>query len=127
MKNTCVNVAGKLPAELIELYADINKHATALTIDFLIVGVMTRDLVLVHGFGSKIERGTRDVNFGVNVADWDEFLNKELLNRPPVTEQFVRDMHRQGEKSLEQCAERFETFAEAFRIETGHSALPAPY
>ena len=282
MKNTCVNIAGKLPAESVELYADIDKHAKTLAIDFLVVGAMARDLVLVHGFGSHIERGTRDVDFGVNVANWDEFnalkdsllqagyqqdkdkvhrltrkgkdglpweidivpfgkiadennrihwppeqdlemkvhgfseayehalylqiskvpniiipvaspagicllklvswlgreialrakdaadfsyliqsyskipeildalyeegymeaqawdecrasamklgkdvaviaslgttefLNEELFDRPAVTEQFVRDMHGQGEKNLEQCAERFETFAEAF-------------
>lgn len=73
MKNTCVDVTGKLPAGLVELYADINEHAKALAIDFLVVGAMARDLVLVHGFGSKIERGTRDVDFGINVASWDEF------------------------------------------------------
>ena len=73
VKNICVNVTGKLPAGLVELYADINKHAKELTIDFLVVGAMARDLVLVHGFGSNIERGTRDVDFGINVASWDEF------------------------------------------------------
>lgn len=66
---------------MVELYADITKHADELTIDFLVVGAMARDLVLVHGFGSTIERGTRDVDFGINVASWDEFgaLRDSLL------------------------------------------------
>lgn len=55
------------------MYADISKHAQALDIDFLVIGAMARDLVLVHGFGSKIERGTKDVDFGINIASWDEF------------------------------------------------------
>ena len=84
VKNTCVNIAGKLPLGLVELYADINEHAKKLAIDFLVVGAMARDMVLVHGFGSNIERGTRDVDFGINVASW------------------------------EQCAEWFDIFAEAF-------------
>ena len=68
VKNTCVDIAGKLPAGLVKLYADINEHAKALAVNFLVVGAMARGLVLVHGFGSKIERGTRDVDFGINVA-----------------------------------------------------------
>lgn len=74
MKNTCVNIAGKLPSGLVELHADIHKHAKELVIDFLVVGAMARDLVLVYGFGPKIERGTRDVDFGINVASWDELV-----------------------------------------------------
>ena len=64
-----------------ELYADISGHMKALDIDYLVVGAMARDLVLVHGFGSKIERSTRDVDFGINVASWEEFntLTRRLL------------------------------------------------
>lgn len=81
VKNTCVNITGKLPAESVELYTDINKYAKALSIDFLVVGAMARDLVLVHGFGADIERRTTDVDFGINVANWDEFnaLKERLL------------------------------------------------
>ncbi|CAN8138921.1 hypothetical protein THIOSC15_1240008 [uncultured Thiomicrorhabdus sp.] len=34
---------------------------------------MARDLVLVHGFGAKLERGTRDIDFAVQVKDWEAF------------------------------------------------------
>jgi len=81
MKNTSINIVGKLPQGLVELYADINGHAKALDIDYLVVGAMARDLVLTHGFGAEIERGTRDVDFAINVASWDEFnaLTERLL------------------------------------------------
>ena len=94
VKNTCVNIAGKLPSGLVELYADINEHAKKLAIDFLVVGAMARDMVLVHGFGSNIERGTRDVDFGINVASWDEFnaLRDSLLQVGYVSD--VRIIHR---------------------------------
>ncbi|NQZ54390.1 MAG: nucleotidyl transferase AbiEii/AbiGii toxin family protein [Piscirickettsiaceae bacterium] len=81
MKITSVNIGGKLPQGLVELYADVSGHAKALDINYLVVGAMARDLVLVHGFGANIERGTRDVDFGINIANWDEFdaLTERLL------------------------------------------------
>ena len=85
MKNTSVNIVGKLPQELVELYADISGHTKALGIDFLVVGATARDMVLVHGYGATIERGTSDVDFGMNVASWDEFnaLRARLLEAAP--------------------------------------------
>lgn len=83
MKNTFVNIAGKLPPGLTALYSDISDVAKSLDINFLVVGAMARDLVLVHGFGSTIERGTRDVDFGINVASWEDFetLKAQLINQ----------------------------------------------
>ncbi len=48
---------------------------------------MARDLILVHGFNSRIERGTRDVDFGINVESWSEFTRiREHLIREGFTE-----------------------------------------
>ena len=82
MKNTLIEVTGKLPDGLVELYTGMALHAGALNIEFLVVGAMARDLVLVHGFHSKIERGTRDVDFAINVSSWQEFNSlREVLLR----------------------------------------------
>jgi predicted nucleotidyltransferase len=44
------------------------------------VGALARDLVLVYGFEARIERGTRDIDFGIQVDSWDDFQNlKEAL------------------------------------------------
>ena len=85
MKNTSVNIVGKLPQELVELYADISCHTKELGVDFLVVGATARDLVLVYGYDCTIERGTTDVDFGMNVASWDEFnaLRARLLEAAP--------------------------------------------
>ena len=82
MKNTCVDISGKLNTGLVELYKDINDTAKLLNIPYLVIGAMARDLVLVHGFNSKIERGTRDVDFGINIESWEQFflLQSALLN-----------------------------------------------
>ena len=94
MKNTSINIVGKLPAGLVALYADIQKHAKDLNIDILVVGAMVRDLVLVHGFGANIGRATTDVDFGINVASWDEFnaLKGSLLEVGYVPDE--RKVHR---------------------------------
>ncbi len=81
MKNRSVNIAGKLPKGLVDLYEEIDTLTGKLGIEYLVVGAMARDLVLVHGYGSTIERGTRDVDFGINVASWEDFnaLKDRLL------------------------------------------------
>jgi predicted nucleotidyltransferase len=81
VKNTSVKIVGKLELGLVGLYTNINEHAQKLDIKFLVVGAMARDLVLVHGYGSNVERGTRDVDFGINIASWDEFnaLKERLI------------------------------------------------
>ena len=78
MKNTCVNIAGKLPERLVARYASVHKHAKELAFYLLVVGAMARDLVLVYGFGSKVNRTTKDVDFGTKVSSWIEF--SELIN-----------------------------------------------
>ncbi len=91
VKTTYVNITAKLPQGLVDLYADISGHTKALDIDYLVVGAMARDLILVHGFGSKIERGTRDVDFAINIASWDEF--NALKNRLLMAD-YHADKHR---------------------------------
>jgi predicted nucleotidyltransferase len=34
---------------------------------------VARDLVLAYGFDAGIERGTRDVDFGIQVNSWEDF------------------------------------------------------
>ncbi|WP_296053696.1 nucleotidyl transferase AbiEii/AbiGii toxin family protein, partial [uncultured Alteromonas sp.] len=39
----------------------------------LIVGATARDIILVHGYNAAIERGTRDVDFGLEVPSWEHY------------------------------------------------------
>ncbi|MDO6719802.1 hypothetical protein Q4575_10340 [Psychrosphaera sp. 1_MG-2023] len=67
MKTTSLNVVGKLLEGLVELYQIISSHTDALDIPYLVVGATARDIILHHGFGAAIERGTRDVDFSIRV------------------------------------------------------------
>ena len=90
MKNTSINITGKLATGLVELYTDISRLADKLNIGFLVVGAMARDLVLVHGFKAAIDRGTRDVDFGINVESWEDYYQ---LIESLVEDGFVQDQH----------------------------------
>ena len=41
--------------------------------DFLVVGAMSRDLLLHYGHGVPITRATSDIDLGLAVAGWEEF------------------------------------------------------
>lgn len=82
MNNISVELINRLPNGLREIYQHVDAAAKATNCSYLVVGAMARDVILVHGFGAKIERGTRDVDFGINVASWSAFsLLKEHLIR----------------------------------------------
>ena len=53
--------------------ADLAELATANDFEFLVVGAMARDMILDCGFGIEAGRATRDIDFGIRVADWQQF------------------------------------------------------
>lgn len=86
--NSLINISGKLPAGLVEMYQVLEGCAKALDIEFLIIGAMARDLVLYHGFGADIERGTRDVDFAIQVDSWKRF---DQLKEALEAQEFIAD------------------------------------
>ena len=68
-----LDVSNKLPDGLVEVYGRIQRVASALNIPLLIVGATARDIILVHGYNAAIERGTRDVDFGLEVQSWEHY------------------------------------------------------
>ena len=68
-----LDVSNKLPDGLVEVYGRIQRVASALNIPLLIVGATARDIILVHGYNAAIERGTRDVDFGLVVQSWEHY------------------------------------------------------
>jgi predicted nucleotidyltransferase len=71
-----------MPDGLVELYQTISTHADALNIPYLVIGATARDIILHHGFGANIERGTRDIDFAIQVEGWEQFtLLKSALSK----------------------------------------------
>ena len=42
-------------------------------IPFFVVGALARDLLLEHAWHLPPQRATRNIDFGVRVADWSQF------------------------------------------------------
>jgi len=91
----CLDVTDKLEAGLVEVYGKIHSLAVSLDIPLLIVGATARDIILVHGFHAQIERGTRDVDFAIEVKNWAHY---ETLRHALVEHGFTQ--HEQETQKL---------------------------
>lgn len=81
MMNTLLNIAGKIDASAVGVYEQVSQVAEGLNIPYVVVGASARDIVLHYAHGANIERATMDIDFGVQVSDWDSFMlvRQELL------------------------------------------------
>ena len=77
----------------IDLYALINQITNDLGVSYVVIGATARDLVLHHGFGAPIKRATTDIDFGMQVENWDGFekIKNALVDNGFVT---TKNAHR---------------------------------
>lgn len=68
-----LDLSGKIDAKSIAIYSVIDNAARELAIPYVVVGASARDLVLHYGYGATIKRATADVDFGIQVSDWETF------------------------------------------------------
>jgi len=93
MNNTLLNISGKIDQESLAIYAAVKNAATELDIPFLVVGASARDLVLHYAYGARIKRATADIDFGIQISDWNSFnLLRDALIKAGFTE--TRSTHR---------------------------------
>lgn len=81
MSNISFDLSGKIDRQTVEALSAIKKAADSLNIRFFVIGATARDIILKHCYGIEPPRMTRDVDLGVEVADWDEFtrLTRSLI------------------------------------------------
>jgi len=73
MKNISLSLIGKIDPKTVEVLRTVNAVLAELEIAYVIVGATARDLVLHFGHGAKIQRATADVDFAIQVSDWEAF------------------------------------------------------
>lgn len=86
-----LDVTDQLPKGLVEVYGRIQAIANPLDISLLIVGATARDIILAHGFSAAIERGTRDIDFGIEVPSWSHY---QRLRDALIAEGFAAHQHK---------------------------------
>lgn len=73
MPSISLDLSGKIDALTIAILEHIDRASGLYHIPFLVVGAAARDMILLHGYGIDTGRATRDIDFGVMVADWEAF------------------------------------------------------
>lgn len=83
MKFNSLDLIGKLPLGATEMYDIIDHEARQLNINYFIIGATARNIILYHGFNAQLERGTRDIDFAIQLENWESFrkLKQKLLNQ----------------------------------------------
>jgi predicted nucleotidyltransferase len=55
------------------LFVLIDQVTNELKIEYLVVGATARDLVMYHGYGAPVQRATKDLDFAIQIASWEQF------------------------------------------------------
>ncbi len=82
------NLSGKIDQQTVEALLAIKKEADILNISFFVVGAFARDIILQHCYGRNPRRMTRDIDVGINVANWEQF--DKLISALILTGKFSR-------------------------------------
>lgn len=78
-----MNLSLKIKLETAELLLAVKSICEELGLPWVVVGATARDLVLHHGYGALVRRATQDIDFAIEVADWESFqkIKEQLLAR----------------------------------------------
>ncbi|MDZ7737324.1 MAG: hypothetical protein U5P41_15510 [Gammaproteobacteria bacterium] len=72
--NTLLDISNRIDERSLIVYEAIDNVAKVLGIPYMVVGASARDLVLHYGFNARIKRATADIDVGIQVNNWEEFL-----------------------------------------------------
>ena len=68
-----LNLSGKIDQDTVELLRVVDQVARERGVPYLVVGATARDMVLTHGYGARIQRATADLDFAVQLPDWETY------------------------------------------------------
>ena len=73
MTTGSLDISNELDEGTVAIYRDVAEVATALDINYLVVGASGRDLILSHAYGVEIRRATNDYDFAFDVRDLSQY------------------------------------------------------
>ena len=74
MKGNLLDLSGKIDKVRLLAFEKVSKVADSLGVPFFIIGAAARDLILMNGHNIPTIRATLDIDFGVQVPSWDQYL-----------------------------------------------------
>ena len=96
MMKELLDISGKLDSASVDVYRAVAEATEQQSIDYLVVGASARDLILHHGYGLRIQRATLDLDFAVEVGEWDAY---QALKETLIASGFEETRQKQGFKS----------------------------
>lgn len=75
MSRNLLDLSRKIDPLTIELFEDITNIAESMGVRFFVVGATARDMILEYGYKIQTKRATMDIDFGVQVVNWDQYEN----------------------------------------------------
>ncbi|HEX7333410.1 MAG TPA: nucleotidyl transferase AbiEii/AbiGii toxin family protein [Pyrinomonadaceae bacterium] len=74
MSNTSLELSHKLPAEQVSIIRQVVRVAESQGLSLFIVGAQARDLLVQYAYDLPVQRITNDIDFGIVVESWDQFI-----------------------------------------------------
>ena len=93
MNRNLLDLSGEIDPLTIELFEIIKNVADKKGINFFVVGASARDMILEYGYDIQTKRATRDIDLGVQVANWGQY--KKLKQGLIDTANFEQDRQEQ--------------------------------
>jgi len=75
MKSELLDLTGKIDPQTVVTITAVHEVTVALELPYIIVGATARDLALHYGYGTPVQRATKDIDFAVEVDSWKAFEN----------------------------------------------------
>lgn len=101
MNNSLLNISGKIDSKTVAVLEVVSSVANGLGIPFVVIGAAARDMVMHYAYSAEIQRATKDIDFGVQVSNWQDF-NK--LKQSLVAEGFTETTREHRLLDLENMA-----------------------
>jgi predicted nucleotidyltransferase len=79
MTRILLDISGKVSPEHVEAISEIKAIFQTLGIKFFVIGATARDFVLSCLYDVKAPRMTLDIDFGIEIQDWEDFAKIESL------------------------------------------------
>jgi predicted nucleotidyltransferase len=70
MKESLIDLSGKIDDFRLSLFETIAKVAESLNVPFFVIGATARDIILSECYGIEVGRATKDIDLAVQVPDW---------------------------------------------------------
>jgi predicted nucleotidyltransferase len=70
-----LNLSGKIDHDTVEVLGVVDQLTKDMGMSYLVVGATARDLVMHFGYGAPVRRATGDLDFAIQLADWDTYTH----------------------------------------------------